>query len=52
VPYKISVNFRNLEDRTQFLQLSGLQIPDSEGKTLIGWFPPKEREDKASVKYD
>jgi len=52
VPYKISINFRSIEDRSQFLALSGLEIPDSEGKTLIGWFPPKEREDKASVKYD
>ena len=52
VPYKISINFRNIEDRTQFLALSGLEMTDSESKTLIGWFPPKEREDKASVKYD
>ena len=52
VPYKISINFRNIEDRTQFLNLTGVDIPDSESKTLIGWFPPKEREDKASVKYD
>ena len=52
VPYKISINFRNIEDRTQFLSLSGLEMADSESKTLIGWFPPKEREDKASVKYD
>jgi hypothetical protein len=52
VPYKISINFRNIEDRSQFLALSGLEMPDSESKTLIGWFPPKEREDKASVKYD
>ena len=52
VPYKISLNFRNIEDRSQFLSLSGLEIADTEGKTLIGWFPPKEREDKASVKYE
>jgi hypothetical protein len=52
VPYKISINFRSAEDRTDFIHRFDMGIADSQSATIATWYPPKEREDKASVRYD
>ena len=52
VPYKISINFRSAEDRTDFIHRFDMGIADSQSTTIATWYPPKEREDKASVRYD
>lgn len=52
VPYKISINFRSAMDRTDFIHKFDMGIADSQSATIATWYPPKEREDKASVRYD
>lgn len=47
-PLKITVSFRNEKDRNEFGRLLGITMTE---KTKAAWWPPKEREDPASLKF-
>lgn len=49
---KIIVSFRNMQDRLDFAEQTGLDIGKEGSKTWSSWYPPKEMEDLKSVKYD
>jgi len=47
-PLKVTVNFANAEDRAGFFRRLGVAFTD---KTDSIWWPPREREDKLSLKF-
>lgn len=47
-PLKITVSFRNEKDRAEFGRLLGISITE---KTKATWWPPKDREDLASLRF-
>lgn len=49
-PLKAVLSFRSSEDRAEFCRMLGLE--DSDAKTLSSWWPPKEREDLASMRFE
>jgi len=51
-PIKITIQFRNDEDREVFANLSKLKMGKDGGTTWSCWWPPKEKEDISSVKYE
>ena len=51
-PIKITIQFRNEEDRETFANLSKMKRGKEGGTTWSCWWPPKEKEDISSVKYE
>jgi hypothetical protein len=51
-PPKLVLAFRTAEDRERCGALLGLTLADPEKKTLSAWWPPKERDDPASLKFE
>lgn len=52
-PLKASISFRNSEDRSKFCELLGIDPPkDESDKTISAWFPAKDNEDLASVRFE
>jgi hypothetical protein len=49
---KITIQFRSEEDREVFSNLSKLKMGKDGGTTWSCWWPPKEKEDISSVKYE
>jgi hypothetical protein len=45
------VSFRNPDDRAEFCRLIGAPPPNS-SRVVSAWYPPKEREDLASVRFE
>lgn len=48
-PLKIIISFRTEEDRQEFAKTHGYQIT---GKTKSVWWPPKEKDDMKSVRFE
>jgi hypothetical protein len=46
---KISVSFKNEDDRAEFGRLLGVQLNE---KTFRMWYPPKEKDDVHSLKFE
>ena len=46
------INFRTKEEREDFKKLINCDGGKTEGKTWSTWFPPREKEDLKSVKYE
>lgn len=49
---KVIVLFRNAQDRAQFAKRLDLEFTDNTRMTLSTWWPQKEQEDRASVRFE
>lgn len=48
---KIVISFRNKSDRAEFAKLIDMSI-NNENQTISFWYPPKEKDDLSSVRFE
>jgi hypothetical protein len=52
IPFKIVISFRTEADREQFALQAALYFSRKEAKLWACWWPPREREDLASLRFE
>jgi hypothetical protein len=51
-PLKLTISFRNEQDREDFVEMFQIEILKKEAKTWMTWYPPKEKVDARSVRFE
>lgn len=51
-PYKLVVNFADEETRREFAERMGVGLMQMSHRTCSTWWPPREKEDRASLLFD
>jgi hypothetical protein len=52
VPYKLTMSFDNIEERTEFIKQLELNARGVDSRVASAWWPPREYRDIKSVRFD